>query len=181
MFLQGCGAESAPVLLLTSTRVPSSERQSSSWTLHRFPGFGLHRRASAAPPDDSNYCKHVITQDLLFIRTCFTGSRQWGENDWLAVAPPRILSAAAKCSSVCVSSGSLLLYLQQVAGGVLAAEDWGRRQWHREQALESPAKRTGQRKRQILKFWAAFLAASLLRPNPESALWQMHHLKLQGC
>lgn len=90
------GAESAPVLMLTSTRVPSSERQSSGWTQRRFPGFGLHKRVSAAPQDDSNYCKHVITQDLLFIGTCFTGSRQWGENDWLAFVPPRILSSQAQ-------------------------------------------------------------------------------------
>lgn len=81
----------APVSMLTLTRVPSSEPQTSGWTQHRFPGFEPHERVSAAPQDDSNYCKHVITQEYL------SGlALQWGENDWLAVVPPRILSSAAQ-------------------------------------------------------------------------------------
>lgn len=120
-------------------------------------------------PDRTNASRRrhemtVIIVNMLLHRTCCLSG----------LALQAVESAAKmidwlKSRDVCVSSGTLLLYLQQV-------------RWRRGLRPEGGTGNTGNRhfraqprerangKRRILKFWAGFLALA--------ALWR--HLKLQG-
>lgn len=82
--------ESAPVLKLWATKAAAEcivESLVQSAQTYFF----------AVSQDDSNYCKHVIKQDLLFYRNLlYRHNQQQGQNDWLSIVLPRFLSSAAQ-------------------------------------------------------------------------------------
>lgn len=87
------------------TLTPSSERQTSGWRQHRFPGFGL-QCVSGAPQDDSNHRKHAITQDYfsgLALQAVDNGAKMI---DWLLCLLESCRLRAATSVSLCLPAAA---------------------------------------------------------------------------
>lgn len=148
----------APVSMLTLTRVPSSEPQTSI-------DFLVSNRTNASL---RRLKMTVIIVNMLLRRNIYLDLLYNGAKMivWL-LCLLESCRLRLKSSNVCLSRSSVTL---PAAAKELRAEggisNTGNRHFRAQ-----PREHANKKKRQVLKFWAGFLAASLPRPDPPSRLF----------